>query len=363
MTYTSVNPVSVGGKTLKTHYDDAFNNSVDSNDRLDVMDRTIDRLWLYSAVADFGQMADGTTTDTLLCVASAGSKIMVGTENSGSTGADYGVVYSSDYGRSWTKIASTISSLSSVYGLAVDNSGSTWVAVGFPQVSSEIAYSTNNGSTWTSVATSANVMQAVCYSGTLFCAVGEGYIYTSPDGVTWTSRTAAGTPANISFYGVCWSSGLDLFIAVGSDTTGGTHAEIQTSPDGITWTARTAVGTDTLRGVAQGESLDETCVIYAVGNNGMIQYSLNGTTGWTQITTGGSSLTDFNSVAGTPTGAIAVGEYASVHLIANLQYTTPLTHITSDTSHHLKGVTYTSDMGIIIVGGLGYVFTSLRYNI
>ncbi|MDC1474504.1 hypothetical protein N8350_02710, partial [Candidatus Nanopelagicales bacterium] len=54
---------------------------------------------------------------------------------------------------------------------------------------------------------------------------------TSPDGITWTSRTA--TAANY------WRSvtyGEGLFVAVASSGAD----RVMTSPDGITWTSRTA---------------------------------------------------------------------------------------------------------------------------
>lgn len=69
-------------------------------------------------------------------------------------------------------------------------------------------------------------------AGTLV-AVGSasGEIYTSSTlGRTWTARTP-GSGFNGAFYGVIWASSLSLFVAVGNGT-------IQTSPDGITWTQR-----------------------------------------------------------------------------------------------------------------------------
>jgi hypothetical protein len=54
---------------------------------------------------------------------------------------------------------------------------------------------------------------------------------TSPDGITWTSRTAA---ANNSWYSVTYGNGL--FVAVSWDGTN----RIMTSPDGINWTSRTS---------------------------------------------------------------------------------------------------------------------------
>jgi len=56
---------------------------------------------------------------------------------------------------------------------------------------------------------------------------------TSPDGVTWTSRTLP-TP-NVSWSDVTYGNGQ--FVAVGARATG--ELNVATSPDGITWTLRT----------------------------------------------------------------------------------------------------------------------------
>ena len=49
---------------------------------------------------------------------------------------------------------------------------------------------------------------------------------TSPDGITWTSRTSA---SDSSWVGIAWNG--TVFVAIGSDA-------MMTSPDGITWTSR-----------------------------------------------------------------------------------------------------------------------------
>ncbi len=74
---------------------------------------------------------------------------------------------------------------------------------------------------------------AIAYGAGLFVAVASSnssgvQIMTSPDGITWTARTAASTAIGLSIV-----YGGSQFVA-GSSSTG-----IQTSPDGITWTLRT----------------------------------------------------------------------------------------------------------------------------
>mgnify|MGYP006365523767 CR=1 FL=1 len=59
---------------------------------------------------------------------------------------------------------------------------------------------------------------------------------TSPDGITWTSRT----PATGNWNSVCWCQERGVFLAVGGSGTNRT----MTSPDGITWTGHLVFGGD-----------------------------------------------------------------------------------------------------------------------
>ena len=77
-----------------------------------------------------------------------------------------------------------------------------------------------------------NDWYGVAYGAGLFVAVassGTHRVMTSPDGITWTARTA---PVH-NWWTITYGNGL--FVAVGD------HISVMTSPDGITWTARTAV--------------------------------------------------------------------------------------------------------------------------
>ena len=68
---------------------------------------------------------------------------------------------------------------------------------------------------------------------------------TSPDGITWTARSAA--EAN-GWYSVTYGNGL--FVAVSQDGTN----RIMTSTDGITWTAKSAPEANTWMSVTYGNS-------------------------------------------------------------------------------------------------------------
>ena len=110
---------------------------------------------------------------------------------------------------------------------------STFVAIQ-ANASSQVLTSTN-GTTWTArnVSGASKSFNSIAWSPSLalFVAVGTNTFQTSPDGITWTARTAfnADTWATIS-----WSPTLSLFVA-GSDAS---RSKIISSPDGINWTQR-----------------------------------------------------------------------------------------------------------------------------
>ncbi len=116
-------------------------------------------------------------------------------------------------------------------------------------------------------------LHSVASAGSLFAAVGDsGFIQTSPDGVTWTTRLSGITGP---LYSIAYSGGQ--FAAVGS---GGA---ILTSSNGITWTSRTSGTTNAMYSVTYGGGQ-----FAAVGSGGAVLTSSNGTT-WTQRASGVSS--------------------------------------------------------------------------
>jgi hypothetical protein len=130
--------------------------------------------------------------------------------------------------------------------------------------------------TWTNRATFEHALTSIAYNGTdLYVAVGTNErLLSSPDGITWTTRTSGFTGGN-AINKVAFGNGL--WVAVGA---GG---QITTSTDGVTWTARTSnMSTNTINDVLYANG-----VWVAVGagggttNTGGITYSTNGTT-WTR---------------------------------------------------------------------------------
>ncbi len=104
-----------------------------------------------------------------------------------------------------------------------------------------------DGVTWTSRTSAVdNIWNSITYGNGLFVAVstnGTDRVMTSSDGITWTSHT----PAALQLISVTYGQGL--FVAVG--TTGA----VTTSPDGITWTTRTAGASNTWLEVTYGSGL------------------------------------------------------------------------------------------------------------
>lgn len=364
MAYNGTNPVSVGDKTLKSHYDRAFDNTVANNARLDAMDLTAQRLWTMANCARLAHAADlGVTSDaTDIAIYNQYAAI------SATSGAGSRIWRSSNYGKSWTADTSLDATFSTVHGLAFNSDGSKLVATGVTAGTDGLAYSSDYGDTWTSISTSSVSMLAVCWSGAIFVAVGNtGAIYTSSNGTSWTSRTAAGTPANISFSGVCWSAANSLFIAVGSDTTAGTHIEIQTSPDGITWTAQTAATTSevALYDVAEIDFGANTYVV-AVGINGVIQYSSTGTS-WSNHSQTETTSAELMTIQQVPTGAIVGTDLGTFCLITNLTQRSNLRYpedqIAPSLTAGIMAMGYSTGYGVVMAGVNGNIWQSFLNEI
>jgi hypothetical protein len=192
---------------------------------------------------------------------------------------------------------------------------------------------------WTARTFGAGVLESVIWSGTQFVAVGlvgfNGIIFTSPDGVTWTSQTASNAS---SLFGVTWSG--TQFVAVGD---GGT---ILTSPDGVTWTKQTSGTGNRLSGITWSGTQ-----FVAVGDGGAILTSPDGVT-WTARTSGISN--PLYSITWSGTQFVAIGLGGAI-------LTSPdgitWTQRTSGTVNALYGVTW-SGTQFVTVGDGGTILTS-----
>jgi hypothetical protein len=177
----------------------------------------------------FVAVACGVSATT--CNYTAGDRIM--TSSDGITWTGRRVATST----SGTAVNSTNQWNSVAYGNGI------FVAVSATTTTSNVMRSTD-GITWIlGTGTTTNSWQSVTYGNGLFVAVGCGVscfgsgdlVATSPDGITWTARSAVGN--NDNWYSVTYGNGL--FVAVGAS-----GDRVMTSPDGITWTARSASGDD-----------------------------------------------------------------------------------------------------------------------
>lgn len=127
-----------------------------------------------------------------------------------------------------------------------------------------------NGTTWTvRTAPASRIYLSVVGSGSLyFILAGDssGYGASSPTGVTWTERTL---PSTGSWNSVIYGGGM--FVAIKSDNPAQTTGA--SSPDGITWTSRTITnggqGGQPYGGAYGGG-------VFSVGGNGYGGYSSDG---------------------------------------------------------------------------------------
>lgn len=170
--------------------------------------------------------------------------------------------------------------------------------------------------TWTGrAAPSAFLQNGVAYGSSKFVSVGYSRtILTSPDGISWTARTA---PDSNFFQGnsVAWDG--SQFVLVGDSSNLASYAPvIATSPDGVTWTRRSWTN-----GGGETQLVDVTGTasrLTAVGANGAIISSADAGASWSSETTP-ATITSLAGVADSGSLRIAVGRNSSSQgvLIAN----------------------------------------------
>jgi hypothetical protein len=192
----------------------------------------------YYAVSVAGKIggASGQTVavgDLVFCVedSAGGLAADVGYQWTRVLGSLCGAAPYSATGTTWTEETAPAGSLSAIcYGngvfvlLADDGTTRCWTSP--------------DAITWTAQTIGARTWAAVCYGNSVFVAVSlDGYVATSPTGVTWTEQTPASTKA---WADVCWSG--SLFVAVANSAED--QYTIMTSPTGETWTGRTCSGLD-----------------------------------------------------------------------------------------------------------------------
>jgi cytoskeletal protein CcmA (bactofilin family) len=125
-----------------------------------------------------------------------------------------------------------------------------------------------------------NTWFSVCWSAELglFVAVstnGTGNrVMTSSDGINWTSRISA---VDNQWRSVCWSAELGIFVAVASSGTGN---RVMTSPDGINWTSRISAANNNWQSVCWSAELGIFVAVSFSGTGDRVMTSPDGIT-WT----------------------------------------------------------------------------------
>jgi hypothetical protein len=168
-----------------------------------------------------------------------------------------------------------------------------------------VSYTLMPGIAFSPVTTSvfSSGINAVAYGNNRFVAAGGSIMGYSSNGTSWTA-----SPSSIgTMYGITY--GGTRFVAVGS------NGRISYSTDGTSWTqySSTSFETTTINSVAYGNNR-----FVAVGNNGKIAVIIEGTAGWngdiwSEITAGtGAGRTQFSTTSYINGVAYGAGKFVAV---------------------------------------------------
>ena len=132
------------------------------------------------------------------------------------------------------------------------------------------------GQIWTEYTiNTSSAFYSVAYGAGLFVAVGNQDIYTSPDGITWTTRPC---PTPVNLLKVHFANGR--FVAVGNATSGSTSTIIY-SDDGINWFVPTTFPTTNQRAITYGNGKWVSVGPGTVSNSGRGAVSTDNGVNWT----------------------------------------------------------------------------------
>jgi hypothetical protein len=190
-----------------------------------------------------------------------------------------------------------------------------------------------DGVTWTHLTPSGWNCDRIAYGNGLFVGVGyanisgvlTGFVFTSTDGLNWTSRTPA---ANNWWKDITYGNGL--FVAV-SDT--GSGNRVMTSPDGINWTSRSSAMNATFTGVAYGNG-----VFVAVASGGVVG-------GVFMTSPDGINWTQQNIIAGALTVHFANGKFT----VGSRYSINGITWLNSNINFNPLGITYGNGYYVAVI--------------
>jgi hypothetical protein len=147
-------------------------------------------------------------------------------------------------------------------------------------------------STWTPRYNPSAVINGICWSSTLriFCAVGTNKAHTSPDGINWTTTDISSNVALI-YRDVVWVPELNTFCAVASGSTTA-NSLVALSSNGTTWNTNTTHTATHINGFYSISWSPELKMFNVIGNNNNtpangFMYSYDGIT-WTTVQSGGN---------------------------------------------------------------------------
>lgn len=202
---------------------------------------------------------------------------------------------------------------------------------------------------------------SIADDGTTFVAVGESgtptsLVMTSPDGITWTARTCAGT----GITRVIYVASLAMFIAVGE------AGKIYTSTDsGVTWTAAITNpfgATRTINALAYSPTLG--LIIAATFSNNEYATSTDGTHWTTHAIAGGTNWSYQGAIWGKDK-FIMVGQNNSTNVGIILYSTDGLTWTLANASigaaSNVRGLGYSTQLDRYVAANINLqeIYTSL----
>jgi hypothetical protein len=217
-------------------------------------------------------------------------------------------VMTSSNGLTWTSYSVLPNSNNFTRLNGITWAGSRWLVVGGYQGSTKIITSSNSTS-WSNVSSTSNLIPlAVTWSPELSRAVlvGSNEVsrlatvgYSASPFTSWTYSNLENT-SNSPFCGVCWASNLSMFAAV-------SPSNVHTSPDGITWTSRSIPAVKTWSSIAYAPALSMFAAVATDGDSNSVMTSTDGSN-WTLRTCPASNT--WKSITWSP-------EWASFVAVAN----------------------------------------------
>jgi alpha-tubulin suppressor-like RCC1 family protein len=150
------------------------------------------------------------------------------------------------------------------------------------------AISSNINNQWTSICYSSDLNLFVAVSNT---GTNNRVMISSDNGYTWTTSV---TPVDNDWTSVCYSSELNLFVAVSSS---GTNNRVMTSSDGIVWTSRTSATDNDWTSICYSSELSLFVAVSSSGTNNRVMTSSDGIV-WTSRTS--ATDNDWTSVCYSP---------------------------------------------------------------